>query len=206
MSRRIHDLFDKKAAQRFNAIQALESMTDTKFSVTHGDSSKELIDYVSDVKYSEKGNLIALKYKGEDVKGKLDGRSANTDNKDILKAIKNGRVEYKGSLNAVVDEGAGISVSDEVRKSVREDFVAEQGKKLQVIHDKISEIDLDGNVRRELRGIRYADENIDYDNLEDPDQKKQFDAKISGMDIEAENWKNSKRRSDKAQSKKSCLG
>ena len=149
MSRRIHDLFDKKAAQRFNAIQALESMTDTKFSVTHGDSSKELIDYVSDVKYSEKGNLIALKYKGEDVKltakGKLDGRSANTDNKDILKAIKNARVEYEGSLDAVVDEGAGISVSDEVRKSVREDFVAEQGKKLQVIHDKIYQSLLEEN-------------------------------------------------------------
>ena len=41
---------------------------DTRFSVTHGDSSKELINGLSDVKYNEKGKLIALKFKGEDVK------------------------------------------------------------------------------------------------------------------------------------------
>ncbi len=86
LEKQIQDHAIKKAVQRFDAIQAFESMTDMKFSVTHGDSSKELIDNISDIKYSEKGKLIALKYKGEDVKltakGKLDGRSANTDNKE----------------------------------------------------------------------------------------------------------------------------
>ncbi len=122
LERQIQDQFDKKAAQRFDAIQALESATDMRFSVTHGDSSKELIDYVSDIKYSEKGNLIALKFKGEDVKltakGKLEGRSANTDNKDILKAIENAKVEYNASFSVAVDESAGSSMSDEATKSV----------------------------------------------------------------------------------------
>ena len=202
----IQDQFDKKATPRFDAIQALESMTDTKFSVTHGDSSKELIDYVSDAKYSKKGNLIALKYKGEDVKltakGKLDGRSANTDNKDILKAIENAKVEYKGSPDTVVDEGVGISVSDEARKSVKENVVAEVGNELDDIHDDISKIDLDGNVIRELRGIRYADKNIDYDNLEDPNQKEQYDGKIDGLGKEIKHYEELR----KNELKRNCLG
>ncbi len=68
LERQIQRLEERKATQRYNAIQALESATGTKFSVTHGDNSKELIDNISDTKYSEKGNLIALKFKGEDVK------------------------------------------------------------------------------------------------------------------------------------------
>ncbi len=90
LARQIQDHAIKKAVQRYGAIQALESATDTRFSVTHGDSSKELIDYISDMKYSEKDDrLIALKFKGEDVKltakGKLDGRFAKTANKISLK-------------------------------------------------------------------------------------------------------------------------
>ncbi len=98
-------------------------------------------------------------------------------------------MEYEGSLDAVVDEGAGISVSDEARKSVKENVVAELGNKLQDIHDDISKIDLDGNVIRELRGIRYADNNIDYNNLEDPNQKKQYDGKIKSIKAETKHWK-----------------
>ncbi len=65
LEKRLQDQANKKSDQRYDAIQALESATDTRFSVTHGDSSKELIDYISDIKYSEKGNLITLKFKGE---------------------------------------------------------------------------------------------------------------------------------------------
>ena len=78
---------------------------------------------------------------------------------------------------------------DGVVRNVQENVVAEQGDKLQDIHDKISKIDLDGNVRRELRGIRYADKGIDYDNLGDPNQKAQYDAKISGIETETKHWK-----------------
>ncbi len=78
---------------------------------------------------------------------------------------------------------------DGVVRNVQGNVVDKQVDKLQDIHDKISEIDLDGNVRRELRGIRHADKGIDYDNLEDPNQKKQYDARIAGIEIEAKNWK-----------------
>ncbi len=53
LEKRLQDQANKKSDQRYDAIQALESATDTRFNVTHGDSSKELIDYVSDMKYSE---------------------------------------------------------------------------------------------------------------------------------------------------------
>ena len=125
---KIEHIIAKRAVQRYDAIQALESMTDTKFSITHGSNSKELIENISDIKYSEKGNLITLKYKGEDVKltakGKLDGRSANTDNKDILRVIDLAKLEYDLSFEAVVDESAGSSMSDEVTESVRENVAS----------------------------------------------------------------------------------
>ncbi len=109
--KRLQDLAIKKAVQRYDAIQALESATDTRFSVVHGDSSKELIDFISGDEYSEKGNLIRLKFKGEDVKltakGKLDGRFAKTANKNIVKAIEAAKVEYEKSFDAVADEGEG---------------------------------------------------------------------------------------------------
>ncbi len=52
--RQIQDSINRKATQRYYAIEALEEATDIKFSVTHGDSSKELIDNISDAKYNEK--------------------------------------------------------------------------------------------------------------------------------------------------------
>ena len=96
LGKQIQDHAIRKAIQRYDTIQALESATDTRFSVTHGDSSKELIDNISDIKYSEKGKLIALKFKGEDVKLTAKGeisRSATVQNKGILKAIENTKKE-----------------------------------------------------------------------------------------------------------------
>ncbi len=106
LERQIHDQHVRKAIQRYDAIRAFESATDTRFSVTHGDSSKEFIDNISDIKYSEKGKLIALKFKGEDVKltvkGELDKRSAKTYNKDILKAIEKAKIEYDPTIASVI--------------------------------------------------------------------------------------------------------
>ena len=104
--------------------------------------SKELIDYISDMKYSEKDDrLIALKFKGEDVKltakGKLDRRSAKTANKNIVKAIEDAKVEYEKSFYAVADEGAGLSLSDEARESVRENVA---GSLEDLVWDKYGEI------------------------------------------------------------------
>ncbi len=185
---------DEIAVQRYNAREALESMTDIKFSATHGDSPKNLIDFISDIKYSEKGNLIALKYKGEDVKltakGKLDGRSANTDNKKILKAIKNTKVEYKASFDAVVDEGAGLSLSDEARESVREEFIGSLESLVQDRYEEIINRDPDGNIRREILGIPAVDKPVKYDKLDDSSEKDVYESKIRELKINAEHWKN----------------
>ena len=185
---------DEIAAQRYNAREALESMTDIKFSATHGDSPKNLTDFISDIKYSEKGNLIALKYKGEDVKltakGKLDGRSANTDNKKILKAIKNAKVEYKVSFDAVVDEGAGLSLSDEARESVREEFIGSLESLVQDRYEEIINRDPDGNIRREILGIPAVDKPVKYDKLDDSSKKDVYESKIRELKINAEHWKN----------------
>ena len=195
LARQIEDHAIKKAVQRFDNIRALESLTDTRFSVTHGESSKELIDYISDIKYSEKDDrLITLKFKGKDVKltakGKLDGRSAKTANKDIVKAIEDAKVEYEKSFDAVADEGAGLSLSDEARESVRESVAGSLGDLVWDMYDEISQNDLDKNTEREIKGIPYADKNIDYDNLEDQNEKDQYDAKIAGLKVDTEHWKN----------------
>ncbi len=160
----------------------------------YGDSSKELIINISEPKFSEKGKLTALKFKGKDVKlmakGKLDGRSANTDNREILKAIENAKVEYKASFPAVVDESAGSSMSDEAAESVRENVAGSLEDLVQDKYDYISKNDPDKNIEREIRGIPYVDKNIDYDNLEDPNQKDQYDAKIAGLKEDIKHWKN----------------
>ena len=194
-ARQIEDYDIKKAVQRYDAIQALESLTGTGFNVTHGDSSKELIDYISDIKYSEKDDrLIALKFKGKDVKltvkGKLDGRSAKTANKNIVKAIEDAKVEYEKSFDAVADEGAGLSLSDEARESVRESVADSLEDLVLDKYDEISQNDLDKNIEREIKGIPNVDKNIDYDNLEDQNEKDQYDAKIAGLKVDTEHWKN----------------
>ncbi len=195
LARQIHERAINNAVKRYNAIQALESATGTRFNVTHGDSSKELIDYVSDTKYSEKDDrLIALKFKGKDVKltakGKLDGRSAKTANKNIVKAIEAAKVEYERSLDAVADEGAGFPLSDEARESVRESVAGSLGDLVWDKYDEIYQSDLDKNIEREIKGIPYVDKNIDYDNLEDQSEKDQYDAKIAGLKVDTEHWKN----------------
>ena len=191
LERQIQDRAIKKAVQRYDAIQALESATDTRFSVTHGDSSKELIDYVSDIKYSEKGNLIALEFKGEDVKLTVKGKiskSATVQNRKILKAIENAKVEYEGTVDAVVDKRVGFSVSDEARESVRESVIERTENSMQGMYDIIEEKDSDGNIRREIRGISQTGESIDYDNLEDTDKKKLYDDNIKALRVDAERY------------------
>ena len=195
LARQIQDHAIKKAVQRYDAIQALESATDTKFSVTHGDSSKELIDYVSDIKYSEKDDrLIALKFKGKDVKltakGELDGRFAKTANKNIVKAIEDAKAEYDKSFDAVVDEGAGLSLSDEARESVRESVAGSLENLVWYKYDEISQSDLNKNIVREINGIMHVDDGVDYDNLKDQSEKDQYDAKIASLKVDIEHWKN----------------
>ena len=207
--RRVQDQLDKRAKQRYDTVRALGSMTDIKFSTTHGENSMELINYVSDAKYSEKGNLTALKYKGEDVKltakGKLDGRSANTDNKDILKAIRNAKKEYEGSTDAVVDKRVGFSVSDEARESVRKNVIENTEANMLEMYEIIDENDPNGNIRREIGGVSQIDKSVDYENLEDPNQKLQYDGKIKALRAEAKRY-NDLEKKEKDSTKKLLYG
>ncbi len=50
--------------------------------------------------------------------------------------------------------------------------------------------DAGDEIEREIKGIPYVDKNIDYDNLEDQSEKDQYDAKIAGLKVDTEHWKN----------------
>ena len=197
LEKQIQDYAIKKAIQRYDAIQALESAMDTRFSVTHGDSSKELIDNISDIKYSEKGKLIALKFEGEDVKLTVKGemsRSATVQSKGILKAIENAKKEYYKSLSSMTDETLGVSLPDEAIASVQESVANSLEDLVWDKHDEISQNDQDKNIEREINGIPHVDDNVDYDDLEDPNQKAQYDAKIAGLKANIEHWKDVEQR------------
>ena len=171
LERQIHDHAVRKAIQRYDAIQALETATGTRFSVTHGDSFKELIDNISDIKYSEKGNPIALKFKEEDVKLTKKGgisQSATVVNKGILRALERASVEYDASIASVIDKTADTSMSDEAVESVQENVAEELESLIDDKYDEISQNDQDKNIEREINGIPHVDDNVDYDDLEDP--------------------------------------
>ncbi len=165
-----------KEVRKEGAIQILRMIKDENLR-DYGVSSRELFDAISEVKFSNKGKLIALKFKGEGIKltkkGELDKRSAKTYNKDILKAIENAKVEYNVSINAE-------SVQESVVGSL-EDLVWDK-------YDAIFQNDQDKNIEREINGILHVDDNVDYDDLEDPNQKAQYDAKIAGLEVNIEHW------------------
>ncbi len=80
-------------------------------------------------------------------------------------------MEYKKKFDAVADEGAGLSLSDEARESVRESVADSLEDLVSDKYDEISQNDLDKNIEREIKGIPNVDKNIDYDNLEDQNEK-----------------------------------
>ena len=179
---------------RFKAVQALELATGVRFSISYGENSKSLIDYTSDAKIRKRdGVLIKLKYKGEKVvltkEGKIDKRSIHK-NKQIWEAIAAANEEYEKTFDAVADEGAGFSLSDEARESVQDNVIDELESFIDDRYDEIYQSDSDKNVEREIRGIIHVDDNVDYDNLEDPNQKTQYEVKIAGLKANIEHWKN----------------
>ncbi len=80
-------------------------------------------------------------------------------------------MEYNASINAVIDESAGLSMSDVVAESVQESVVGSLEDLVWNKYDEISQSDLDKNIEREIKGIPYIDENIDYDDLGNSNQR-----------------------------------
>ncbi len=89
----------------------------------------------------------------------------------------------------MVNDSIGVSPSDKAVESVRESIADSLEDLVWDKYGKISQSDPDKNIEREIRGIPYVDENIDYDDLEDPNQKAQYDAKIAGLKVDIEHWK-----------------
>ena len=198
LSERLQDQAIKRQMIRREAIRALESATGVRFDVSYGENSKNLIDYVSDVKFTKKdGVLIKLKYKGEKVvltkEGKIDKRSIHK-NKQIWEAIAAANEEYEKTFDAVADEGAGLSLSDEAVESIQGNVIDELESFIDDRYNEISQSDSDKNVEREIRGIIHVDDNVDYDNLEDLNQKTQYESKIAGLKANIEHWKDLERR------------
>ena len=178
---------------RREAIQALELATGVRFDVSYGENTKTLIDNISDVKFRKKdGVLIKLKYKGEKViltkEGKIDKRSVHK-NKRIWEAIAAANEEYEKTFDAVADEGVGFFLSDEAVESVRESVADSLEDLVWNKYNEISQNDLDNNVEREIRGIPYVNKYVDYDNLEDPNQKILCNFKIASLKEDIKHWK-----------------
>ncbi len=155
VTRRLAKNQQDKEVRKEGAIQILRMITDENLG-DYGVSSRELLDGISEAKFSNKGNLIALKYKGEDVKLTAKGKisqSAKVINKGILKAIENAKVEYNASINAVIDESAGSSMSDVAAESVQESVVGSLEDQVWDKYNEISQSDPDKNIEREIRGI-----------------------------------------------------
>ena len=192
LSERLQDQAIKRAVQKYDAIRALESATGVRFNTSHGKDSRELIDGISDVRNDKDDKLTAMKFKGKDVtitkKGEIDKRSVNK-NKQIWEAIAAANEEYEKSFDAVANEGAGFSLSDEAVESVRESVAGSLEDLVWDKYNEISQSDSDKNIEREIRGIPYVDKNIDYDDLENPNQKVQYNAKIADLKVDIEHWK-----------------
>ena len=116
--RRMNKDKQDKEEYRDGVRQILEIITKEKKFGDYVEKSRELLDNLSEAKFSEKGKLTTLKFKGKDVnlttKGGIDKRFSQ--NQGIIEAIKSAKEEYENSAYAVVDEGAGTSVSNEARR------------------------------------------------------------------------------------------
>ena len=73
-------------------------------------------------------------------------------------------------------------------ESVQENVAEELESLIDDKYDEISQNDQDKNIEREINGLPHVDDNVDYDDLEDPNQKAKYDAKIAGLEANIEHW------------------
>ena len=79
-------------------------------------------------------------------------------------------------------------MSDEAISSVQGNTIEELEGFIDDKYNKISQSDPVKNIEREVNGISRVDDNVDYDDLEDPNQKAQYDAKIAGLRKNTKYW------------------
>ena len=110
-------------------------------------------------------------------------------NKGILKAIERAKDKYNKSLTSMIEESPGTPMSDEAQVSFQEKIANNLQDLVLDRFGKLSQSDIDKNVVREIEGIPHVDDNVDYDNLSNPNQITQYNAKIAGLDVNIEHWK-----------------
>ncbi len=89
----------------------------------------------------------------------------------------------------MINKSAGTPISDEVVASVQENITDSLEDLVWNKHNEISQNDLDKNIEREINGIPHVNHNVDYDDLENPNQKAQYDAKIASLKVNIQHWK-----------------
>ncbi len=89
----------------------------------------------------------------------------------------------------MIDESVDSSMSDEAVESVQNSVIEELESFIDDKYNEISLNDPDKNIEREINGIMHVDDNIDYDDLSDPNQRTQYDAKIAGLKVNIGHWK-----------------
>ncbi len=160
-----------------------------------GPKSKELFDNLI-ITIDSKGKKInGAEYKGKKIlilKNKKieysENRAYAREIADFKKSLENAKKEYEGTVDAEVDKAAGFSVSDEASESVRESVAGSLEDLVWDKYNEISQSDLDKNIEREIKGIPYVDKNIDYDNLEDQNEKDQYDPIIDNASSDSGRW------------------
>ncbi len=105
----------------------------------------------------------------------------------------------------MVDKRVGFSVSDEARESVRKNVIENTEANMLEMYEIIDENDPNGNIRREIGGVSQIDKSVDYENLEDPNQKLQYDGKIKALRAEAKRY-NDLEKKEKDSTKKLLYG
>ncbi len=108
---------------------------------------------------------------------------------NFQKLLEKAKEEYNTSVASVIDESVDTSMSDEAVESVQNSVIEELEGFIDDKYNEIFQSDLDKSIEREINGIPHVDDNIDYDDLEDPNQKTQYDTKIAGLKVNIEHWK-----------------
>ncbi len=162
-----------------------------------GPKSKELFDNLR-LTLDSKGKRIngAESYDGKKIlvlrNGKIEhslNRAYVNDIIDFKKLLEKAKEEYNTSVASVIDESVDTSMSDEAVESVQNIVIEELESFIDERYKELSIDDPDKNIKREINGITHVDDNIDYDDLSDPDQRAQYDAKIAGLKVNIGHWK-----------------
>ncbi len=142
-----------------------------------GPKSKELFNNLR-VTLDSKGEKInGAEYDGEKIlvlrNGKIEyslNRAYVNDIIDFKKLLEKAKEEYNASIASVINESVDASMSDEAVESVQDTVIEELESFIDDKYNELSLSDPEKNIEREINEIMHVDDDIDYDDLSDPNQ------------------------------------